>query len=181
MMKLLAAAGVPTLHEFATSMEHSGQISLATGDSAWMDKAEGKAVKLLDISKFPPPVGRKYRVIWMNRDPHEQAKSQLKFLDYLGFSGVTQDRQTVRRIAGSLKHARGIELATWRGRYRAPVLEISFEDLLAYRAAATMKVIGYLNLPARAQDAMLPLIVHRAPTNYPGLLEVALMGKDPNA
>lgn len=181
MMRLLAAAGVPTIHELDHSMEHSGMVRLATGDAAWLAGAEGHAVKLLDITHYPPPAGRKYRVIWMNRDPHEQAKSQLKFMNYLQPGIADIRRETVRALAGSIKHDRHIEQRLWANKFKAKLLEINFEDLLLRRIGACTAVTDFIGLHPSAIEKMLPLIVNRQATNYPGMLEFALMGKDPNA
>ena len=185
MMKLLQAAGIPGLWDMFQSFEHSGMMGLPLGDYAWLDGAEGKCVKLLDITKFPPPVGRSYRVIYMTRNVHEQALSQVKFLAYMGVipRSETANRALVRKMAASIKHDRGRDLSAWNTKYRAPVLIVSFEDLLALprRAGVCANITDFLGLKPAVVDRMAPLIINRSAANYPGLMEIALMGRDPNA
>lgn len=57
------------------------EVHMQPGPQKWMLKqpgAEPYAVKVPDPHVYRPPAGPEYRVIWLDRDPREQAKSTIK-------------------------------------------------------------------------------------------------------
>lgn len=183
MMRMLRAAGVRTIADHDGSMETATMLQLP-GHSSWLHDCRGGAVKLLEVLHYTPPAGYRYRVIWMNRDPHEQVKSQTKFMDYLQVPDAVpraRDRHEIRRQASKLQKDTYQAIRYWHEALKAPVLQVSFERLMREPATECGRVCAYLGLPADRVAKMTPLIVHRSPKNYPGMLEIAMMGQDPNA
>jgi len=85
MMKMLHAGGMPVYmddHQAVLLETHRAE-QLRNGDTEWLADCEGKAVKILEPHKNPPPEGYEYRFIWMRRSWKEIARSQVKVLDEL--------------------------------------------------------------------------------------------------
>lgn len=57
-------------------------------DSSWLQKAEGKAVKMVFSLLHDLPDDYEYRVVFMQRDMNEVLSSQQKMLDRLGRKGA---------------------------------------------------------------------------------------------
>lgn len=96
MMQMLHAGGCPVSCEHgneAISGEHSDQLSALREIAIGL--ADGKAIKCLDIHRFPLPPNKQYVIIWMKRDFKEQAKSIAKFMQML--LGVRESKKTMIR------------------------------------------------------------------------------------
>ncbi len=179
-MRMLQAAGVRCVYDAAHSMECAAMLQLPE-QTAWLHDCRGAAVKLLNIGRYTPPTGYQYRVIWLDRDPHEQLKSEAKYLDYLKVPRPAQTHQAFRRAASHRWKERDIAIRYWRDVLHAQILPLKFEDLILARVQTTCEIQKFAGLPDGSIGKMIPLIVNRAPKNYDGLLELALMGGDPNA
>ena len=82
-MQMLHAGGLPVIRDTDSWSYETDLVTRLPADSAWLADCRGKAVKLLDPHRWTPPPGLPYRFIWMQRNPKEQAKSQVKFLKRL--------------------------------------------------------------------------------------------------
>lgn len=84
-MRMLLAGGCPPVVG-AEEPPHESNL-----DAVWRmgpDDLAGRSVKLLDAPRWNRslPVAREWRFVWLDRDPMEQARSQVKFL--MGVTGV---------------------------------------------------------------------------------------------
>ena len=87
MMQMLEAGGVPILTDGERACdadnpkgyyEYEPVKALQNGDSDWLDKAEGKAVKVISFLLRHLPQKHRYRVVFMNRNLDEVLASQEK-------------------------------------------------------------------------------------------------------
>lgn len=102
MMQMLAAGGVPLLcdaHRPADESNPRGYFELravrgTARDPAWVSRAPGRAVKVIHALLPHLPAERRYRVIWMERDPAEVVASQNRMLERQGDAvpGPCEDR-----------------------------------------------------------------------------------------
>lgn len=80
MMKILEESGIPVVCDEKLSYEDSRTGDLR-GKGEWLlDVPPDSAIKILWPQLGFVPRGPVYRVIWMRRNPKEQARSQAKFL-----------------------------------------------------------------------------------------------------
>ncbi len=123
-MQMLAAGGMPVVGEFPAFEEC---LQLPSGTRA-LESLRGHAVKLLDPHRGPIPRGPRYRAVWLDRDPKQQALSMAKFLR--GVAGISFKRRDVKRIAKAFCEDRPKALAGLRGACE-DVVTLRFEDILA--------------------------------------------------
>lgn len=126
----------------------------------------GMAVKWIDPTLAIVPHGVKARTIWLDRDPMEQARSQLKLL------GLKASRHQLRALAASLR-SDAVKARQIVDRF-GPVLPMSFERILAapiIEAVRIQQFLGTLNI-AKASHA----VIRRAAACAPDLIiEAKLM------
>lgn len=93
----------------------------------------GTCIKLLDrdatVRVLAGPT-RAWRFVWLDRDPHEQAKSYVKFLTAMApITGIRPNMQAVERLAASYGRDRPAMLGILRS--FGPVLVLDYERVLA--------------------------------------------------
>ena len=93
MMKMLEAGGMPVLIDHIREpntdnpkgyYEFERVKKLPQGDTAWLDDASGKAVKIISQLVMHLPNTHTFRVIMMRRDINEILASQTKMLEHRG-------------------------------------------------------------------------------------------------
>lgn len=180
-MQMLAAAGVPCVGDwpaFETEASLPGQFNPAR-----FAQLRDCGVKLIDpanMGRIPTPY---HVVIWLDREPREQARSALKLLNAFS-SSVPIDRRAVRGIEASLRSSRSANRYAV-GIPSIPTLTLSFEDLIERtdRAVEALRIFlsthGWHNLNfERMAAAVLP----RRASCHPGMLEhVLLLSRRPEA
>lgn len=128
-MQMLAAGGVMCLGRYP----------------AYEDRAmvkPGQAVKILDPHSTLPqpyPIPPGARVIWLDRDPSEQARSLVKFTAMV--VGVSYNRDQRRALAVQLRDDRGLAMRAIGSR---PLLVLSFDALLAFPTACARKLAEFV-------------------------------------
>lgn len=134
----------------------------------------GQAVKILDPQRgaeaLPYPIPDGARVIWIDRDPSEQARSLAKFTATL--LGVSYSRDQRRALVMQL---RGDRLRAMRVLASRPLLVLSFESLLESPRLAAQKLAefvgGEFDIDAAARQ-----VRPRSPECAPGMdMELSLM------
>lgn len=127
-MQMLAAGGLP----------HAGDTDPTSGEllggrgirEAWDVELPGRAVKLLDcVLHFGLPPAPGWRFVWLDRDPMEQAKSQLKFVQFLLGGLAEPEEQAVARLVAGYHRDRPRALKLLRA--AGPVQLVSYEWVLA--------------------------------------------------
>lgn len=169
LMRMLNAGGIPAYAENLVSFE-TPRIFDLPADSSWLSECEGHAVKLLEPLYLLPLPRLEWRFILMRRNPREQARSQIKFMNMLG---TPVPDSALEPLIASLR-ADLPKMRKTLGRY-GPVLDVSFEEVLerpletAYRVE---KFVGKRN--ALDTNAMAAQVIARSADCYPGLLEMVL-------
>jgi hypothetical protein len=104
MMQMLAAGGIPALVDNVRQEDEDNprgyyefeRVKQLESDTAWLDEAEGKVVKMVYRLLYDLPPDRVYRVIFMIRELHEVIASQEVMLERHGRVG---DRLDDARLA----------------------------------------------------------------------------------
>ena len=147
MMRMLHRGGMDVFADNHSAYEH-GLISGPTVISVHAHRFVGKAAKILDPHRHVWPKTMDARVIWLDRNAKEQAKSQVKFLRLIG--GLSIPGQSWRAIAKALPRDREACMALFC-RIKTPVLAMDFEDLLNLpEESATIVndfIGGFLSVP----------------------------------
>ena len=165
-MQMLSAAGLPTIGTYPDFECTENRQLLVDDPEAWRDAVAGKAVKVLDVHRtgIPPILGA--RIIWLDRDRTEQAKSQLKILSSAFSTILAQDnRESRRAMEASLRRDREASLALLRrtgSQVRRPCL--------------SAETIGTLfDADEEAVDRMAEVVIPRTPGCLPYILEYQLV------
>jgi hypothetical protein len=114
MMKMLEAGGMPVLVDHVREADEDNprgyyefeQVKKIKEDESWLDRAAGKAVKMVSLLLYNLPSGRKYKVLFMRRNMTEILASQRAMLERAGEGKEFDDR-----VMGALfaKHLKEIE------------------------------------------------------------------------
>lgn len=174
LMQMLAAGDIPVTGEWPGFEDDRVGPDF---DPAWIAAQHGRAVKLLDPQLFRHRfLPGDYRVIWLDRDRRQQARSQAKFIRAV--QGLPIDRRGIRRLAASYRRDRPVAMAALRK--LGPVLTLRFEDLLTKPFSTTGAVLDFLEAGGedRAQQilTMADAIRMRSPAARPDMaLETQLL------
>src|SRR6516164_7045044 len=108
-------------------------------DASWLPEARGKAVKMVSQLLYDLAAGKKYRIIFLERDLDEVLVSQEKMLERLG-------RPTAPREAMKQSFLVHLErLKEWlRRRPNVEVLRVGYVDLLERPVEEAQRVSGFL-------------------------------------
>ena len=146
MMSMLQAGGMPVLDDGSRApdqhnprgyFEDSRAKRLAT-DSAWIEEARGKAVKVIYRLLQYLPGQFEYRVIFMLRDLEEVYDSQQ---DMLAAADSGKRERMIRALAGDLENARD-----WlRRQPHIRYLDVPYAELIAKPGPWAGRVGGFLD------------------------------------
>lgn len=173
-MQMLHAGGVPCIGywpDFETSASMFGQF-----DPKAFAALSGNAIKLITPANLPIGAMPNHIVIWLDRDPQEQARSQLKMLTSIGAS-PSNNRKAMRAFVASLRCDRPKNMAAI-GVGRLPTLRLSFERLIMRPAESVGAIEAFLLLHGYgdiARQEMQDQIRPRSPACHPGMMELDLL------
>jgi len=150
-MQMLRAGGLPVLADDRRPPDASnlrGYWELAAvrrlpRDAGWLEGAEGHAVKVVHALLPALPAGRFYRVVWMERDAAEVARSQRALLARAGRApddGLDDARAAAVQAAQLDAVARAVEA---RPEFRRQV--VRYADLLRDPAAGAARMAAFLD------------------------------------
>jgi len=167
LMQMLEAGGAPVVGQYP-AYEPDILRALPGNAEAWRRVARGRCIKALDPHRWMPPAGEDYRVIWLDRNPVEQAASQLKM------AGARSSRGNRRAMEHGLhadqrrahRHLLHID--------RAGILGIRFEDLIERPRRVVDELVAKIGVPLD-REAMVAQVVDRSSRCYPGMLEHLLI------
>ena len=139
---------------------------------AFIEASRGKAVKVLDPHRVGLPGD--VRVIWLDRDHRQQARSQAKFL--AAMAGIAVDREGRRRMAASLVRDTHAAMGVIGSR---PVMRMRFEQVLADPLMAAVWLGEFTRAPGFDVGAAARAVRPRGPACAPDLaMEMMLMGAE---
>lgn len=172
-MQMLDAGGYPVYGgRYGYPAYEADEVTSLPDASRWLAAAEGKAVKILDVHRHTPPRGRRYRWIWLDRDPEQQARSQLKFGFFM--FGVETDLETA--VPKFTESYRGDRPQCWRvmERLGGEILTLRFEELLSDPEGTAAKLGAFLRSGFKVESAS--TVVRSRPSDcLPYLLELQLI------
>jgi len=140
--------------------------------SDWLQDCYGKAVKILEPLTYRPPMGHDYRVIWLNRNLKEQAKSTCKFARRV--SGLSLRPGADKAFEESYRKELPASLELLRELTRGHLLELSFEAILKQPSQAAAQIADFLGLPLDV-EAMAKTVIKREARCLPYLLETKII------
>lgn len=150
MMQMLAAGGLPPLTDGARAADPDNprgyfefeRVKKLKTDSAWLDDARGKSVKIIHLLlRDLPPTGFSYRVILMKRRLPEVLASQRAMLARLGRAGAALTDEKLGGIfAGQMA-----EVETWLASQPAfRTLPVWYHELMASPANEALRLNEFL-------------------------------------
>lgn len=173
-MRMLDAAGVPTIGEYPDWEDGHAQRLLEDRPDEWAKLVQGKAVKVLDAHRWRMPDLREYDLLWLSRDPREQAKSMVKLLS-TAFSMIQPDRKTVRAMASSIDRDTSAALKSIRacGRERHG-LSFRFEAIIESPLTTAHAICSGFGIDHIMAAEMAAQVVKRSPQCLPYMMEASL-------
>jgi Sulfotransferase domain len=157
MMQMLRAGGVPLLtdgrrapdeHNPLGYFEHE-PVKHSRNDLAWLEQADGKAVKVVHLLLPCLPADRNYRVIFMRRDLAEVILSQRVMLQQQGRPVAAMTDEALAAIFEK-------QLATTRewltGRANFSVLYVNHRDVIDQPATIAAQINSFLGGSLRTNE-----------------------------
>lgn len=158
-MGMLDAGGVPVVGRRPAYEVGETAVSVAT---SWLLSLNGKAVKVLDPQRVLTHKPTGCRVIWLERDAREQARSQIKFMRMVG--GIPIASNGWKRLARSYATDRNKAMRILTG---LPIIRLKFEDILASPRDAARMLSGFF--PTLNREAAAARVIKRDPACAEGL------------
>jgi hypothetical protein len=149
-MQMLAAGGVPILSDGGRVADTDNprgyceweRIKQLPQEPSCINEAEGKAVKVISQLLFAVPVGRTYRIIFMERPLPEVVASQAEMIRRRGTSGATVPEAAL--IAGLRAHLNQVN-AWLAQRSEILVRRQPYHDVLRDPAGASQSIRTFLD------------------------------------
>lgn len=150
MMQMLEAGGMPVLTDFERKPDIDNPrgyfewepVKLLPKEPQLIDEAEGKAVKVVSQLLLSLPVGREYKVIFMERPLPEVLASQEKMLEHRG-TNIPADYDSMQ--SAFREHLR--EVIAWlEERQEIPVHRVGFRKLMNNARPTAEAVRAFLGM-----------------------------------
>lgn len=168
MMKMLESGGMQLFEDQAISHETKQMLGLPR-KWQWLRQCENKAVKILEPLYYRPAAKFDYKIIWMDRDPMQQARSQAKLLAML--SDYSLDSKHLLRLSLSLIEDTPKSVALLES--LGPVLRVKFEHIIDRPNEAAHMVAEFIgNLDIREMERV---VIPRTSKCLPYMLETKLI------
>lgn len=166
LMQMLHRGGMPCVGEWPAFEVAEARHRIAP---EFIAANAGRAIKVLDPQRVGLPGD--VRVIWLDRDHREQAKSHAKFLRII--SGRHYDRAGRRALEGQFARDTHAALSLIGSR---PLLRLRFEDVLRDPLGAARLLVGFVRQPQFGSETAARAVVRREPACLPGLdMEMTLI------
>jgi len=153
-MQMLHRGGFPCVGAWPAFEVHAARERLS---AEFVSSCAGEALKVLDPHRVGLPGS--VRVIWMDRNLGEQARSQIKFASFM-HSGMRGDRDARRRLALALERDTALALEAIGQR---PLIRLSFEEVLEKPRTAALLLAEFAGMPDFDVEAAVRAIRSRAP------------------
>ena len=149
LMQMLSAGGMPLLVDTTRPPDaHNPNgyfefdaVKRASSNTAWVNAAVGKAVKVVHVLLPHLPPGFQYRVVFAHRDPREVLASQRAMLDATGRRGADLPPARLAEVfARQVRDALG-----WAARQpRVSLLEVQHRELIRDPAGQAKRINLFL-------------------------------------
>ncbi len=169
MCRLLHNAGLETYSKNLVSYESDDTQELYEKDNHFMmDRVTGKVIKLIDLHRLFLPPAYRYRVIWMQRDHKQQAKSHIKWIKHLDLApfNIGTDRYSLKTMMDrdTVTNIKKLE------RLKIPYLRVCFENLINLPKLQLPNVANFVGLqPEKLMECGNEIIIKRDTACAPDL------------
>lgn len=162
LMNMLHVGGMDVVADNYSSYEEERTLELPLR-SDWIAECSGKAIKVLEPHQNKLPDSYPYQFIWLNRNPLEQAKSQMALLEAIGVQGLINaaPKAAVRTLADSIRRDQPKVLRLLRSYSNSQLIELSFETLVT-RPEVVVARLSRL-YPFLIGSRMLTVVERRSP------------------
>lgn len=165
LMRILDAGGVDVICDpgnrggsYETELANS--VVFHGGSVEWLAQQHGRAIKLLSVGNRTWPEAFRFRLIWIDRDPGEQSRSQAHFM----VEEARFPKSEARQIAARLRRSYGADRARTFKRIRPrPILRLTFEGLINKPEIAVVQIIRFLDLKPELARTMVAQVIRRSP------------------
>lgn len=149
LMRMLEAGGVPAVTDRVRAADDDNPhgyfeleaVKALPADASWLAGAEGRAVKVVSALLDKLPAGRRYRVVFVERDIAEVLASQRRMLER---RGEPADRVSDEAMAGMFRRHVAAVLERVRARPEMTLMLLRHGDVLADPAAAARTLEEFL-------------------------------------
>ena len=152
MMRMLAEGGLPVLTDELRRADDDNPAGyfelevvrqLKEGNVAWLERANGKAVKVISALLEYLPGNYQYKIIFMERDPREMLASQKKMLDHRDQTSKLSDDEMEQQFQTHLA-----AMKPWLVRQpNMDLLFVNYNGLLAAPELSCERIMEFLGLP----------------------------------
>jgi hypothetical protein len=153
-MSMIEAMGIPIVGEAPAYELHTPSFR----PEYWAEHYSGRAIKVLDPHIMRPPWGLKYKVIWLDRENGEQAKSHVKFLRWQGVNVPNFEHAQKQFVAKLLRRDRP-KAVGFLTRLAGPgnAYCLTFEHLISFPTISAMRLGGLL-YPGLSQERLAEIV-----------------------
>lgn len=156
MMQMLQAGGLPLLVDNVRAADDDNPggyceyepVKRTRADASWLDKADGKAVKMVYLLLYDLPADRSYKILFMERALPEVVVSQSRMLARLGRppSRLSDDAL----IAAFNEDVRKVK-AWLAERSQFEVLSVNYNELIQSPGRWADGIVHFLSTPLDAE------------------------------
>jgi hypothetical protein len=139
-MQMLSAGGMPCVGAFP---DFEDEIVLHPLAADFITAHSGMAIKVLNPHISTLPEGPAYAIIWLDRDPAEQAKSQVKMLNTALPPGDRLNHRARRAMTSSLRKERNTAVQALPKHNRCGLFT-TFERIIDHPEAAAADLARFL-------------------------------------
>ena len=162
MMQMLRAGGMAAMTDDLRSADDDNprgylefeRVKQLRNDKAWLDDAEGKAVKIIHMLLAELPPDREYRVIFMRRNLEEVVRSQAKMLEGAGKRGAALAPEKLIAVFQAQIRQAESWMASNAGFQR---LDVEYGQVIASPRVQAERVAAFLGTPLNI-DAMIEAV-----------------------
>lgn len=150
MMQMLEVGGLPPLTDNLRKADDDNprgyyemeRVKKIKEDKAWLDEAEGKAVKMISMLLYDLPQDRSYKIIFMQRAMSEILASQTRMLENLGKAQNIEDSAMRQHFESHLT-----QIHEWLNRQKnMDVLYSHYSDVVEAPGEYAVKICEFLGL-----------------------------------
>ena len=148
MMQMLVAGGLPALTDGERRADEDNPrgyfefepVKQTKRDPSWLERAEGRVVKMVSLLLFDLPGDRQYRIVLTQRDIGEVLASQAVMLRNLGRPPGPPDEEMRRIYEAHLRRLDG-----WLAeRPQLPVLRVDYREVVRAPRETALRLAGFL-------------------------------------